>query len=49
MSETIKNLGKNKRPNKKNNDREYEKFINDDLIFSIDEVLGVLGPRRETI
>lgn len=48
MSETIRNLGKKPR-SKKEAERRYQEFISDDFIFSLDEVLGVLGPRKETI
>lgn len=49
MSEAIKNLGENKKVSKKEEEKRYQQFIDDDLTFSIDEMLGVLGPRREII
>lgn len=49
MSETIQNLGKARKTNKRKEEKAYNEFINDDFTFSLDEVLGILGPRKETI
>ena len=48
MSETIKNLGVTK-INRRENEKRYNEFLNDDLTFSLDEVLGILGPRKESL
>lgn len=49
MSEVLKNLGSNKRPSKKENDRAYEEYLSDPLTYSLDEILQTLGPRKERI
>ncbi len=49
MSETIKNLGSNKKISKKAAERIYDQYLDDPLTFSLDEMLQTLGPRRETI
>ena len=48
MSETIRNLGSNKKLTKKD-ERNYDKYLDDPLTYSLDEMLQTLGPRRETI
>lgn len=48
MSETIKNLGSNKKLTKKD-ERNYDKYLDDPLTYSLDEMLQTLGPRREQI
>ena len=49
MSETIKNLGTEKRVSKKAAEKRYDAYLDDPLTFSLDEMLQTLGPRRETI
>jgi hypothetical protein len=49
MSETIKNLGNEQKVSKRTADRRYDRYLDDPITFSIDEVLQTLGPRRETI
>ena len=49
MSETIKNLGSEQKVSKRTADRRYDRYLDDPITFSIDEVLQTLGPRRETI
>ena len=49
MSETIRNLGTEQKVSKKTAERRYDRYLDDPLTFSIDEVLQTLGPRRETI
>ena len=49
MSETIKNLGTEKKISKKAAEKRYDAYLDDPLTFSLDEMLQTLGPRRETI
>ena len=49
MSETIKNLGNEKKISKKAAEKRYDAYLDDPLTFSLDEMLQTLGPRRETI
>ena len=48
MSETIKNLGSTKKLTKRD-ERRYDRYLDDPLTFSLDEMLQTLGPRREEI
>ena len=48
MSETIRNLGSSKKVTKRD-ERRYDRYLDDPLTFSIDEMLQTLGPRREQI
>ena len=48
MSETIKNLGSNKKFTKRD-ERNYDRYLDDPLTYSLDEMLQTLGPRREQI
>ena len=49
MSETIKNLGSEKKVSKRTVEKRYDAYLDDPLTFSLDEMLQTLGPRRETI
>jgi len=49
MSETIRNLGNEKKVSKKTAEKRYDQYLDDPLTFSLDEMLQTLGPRRETI
>jgi len=49
MSETIRNLGSDKKVSKRTAEKRYDQYLDDPLTFSIDEMLQTLGPRRETI
>ena len=48
MSETIRNLGSSKKLTKRD-ERNYDRYLDDPLTYSLDEMLQTLGPRREQI
>lgn len=49
MSETIKNLGNEKKISKKEDEKRYEEYLSDPITFALDEMLQTLGPRHEVL
>jgi len=49
MSEAIRNLGKKEKVSRKEQEKRYEEYLSDPVTFALDEMLQILGPRRETI